>query len=112
MLPARRPIAGERRQTDRREVRLVVEGCPGVRGAVDWVTNLSLDGVRIERKLPVWPGSEIEVSIRLPGGHQHLRARAAVVPGHASGTGLRFLELEPLARVLLAELLAAAPIGE
>ena len=82
--------AQERRRAERREVRLVVEGCPGVRGAVDWATNLSLDGVRIERRLPLWAGSELEIVVHLPSGP--LRMRAVVIAGHPSGTGVRFID--------------------
>jgi len=97
------PLAHERRHCARREVRFLVEGCPGIRGAVDWVTNLSLDGIRIERRLPLWPNSELDIVVHLPGGP--LRARAAIVAGHPSGTGMRFLDLGPEDRQRLRDLL-------
>src|SRR5262249_27560202 len=99
------PVHAERRGSDRREVRLVVEGCPGVHGAVDWATNLSLDGMRLERRLPLWPGTELELALHLPGGV--LRARVVVVAGHPSGTGVRFVALDAAGRNRLAAYLAA-----
>jgi hypothetical protein len=95
----------ERRRSRRLEVRLVVEGCPGLRGGVDWATDLSLEGMRLERRLPVWAGTELELVVRLGPQPDAVRLRCVVLPGRPSGTGIRFVapasrELERIAAFL------------
>ena len=72
----------------------MVQGCPGIRGAVDWATDLSLEGMRLERRLPIWPGTELHLLMHLPGQTDPVAVTAKVVAGHPSGTGLCFTTIE------------------
>lgn len=70
----------------------MVEGCPGAAGTVDWATSLSVDGMRLDRRLPVWPDSELALRVHLGDGMSPLAVRALVVVG-GPGTGVRFVEV-------------------
>lgn len=85
----------------RREVRLVVEGCPGAAGTVDWATSLSVEGMRLDRRLPVWPDSELALRLHLGDGREPVALRAVVVAG-GPGTAVRFVDVAVEGRARIA----------
>jgi hypothetical protein len=98
-------LQDDRRRATRREVSLLVEACTGSPDGVDRATSLSLTGLRIERRLAVAPGSEVEMVVHVPGDRGPLRVRGSVVAGHAGGTGVEFGRLTTRDRLQIAEYL-------
>ena len=57
----------ERRRTSRHHVRLLVENCADEIGVIDETFNLSIDGLRLKRCLPLDVGSTVNMIVHVPG---------------------------------------------
>jgi len=94
----------ERRRTTRRDVDLMVEPKSGGDVAFCRVTNLSIDGLRIDGPLSVGEGSVVRMALHVPDDRRPLRVRGLVVSG-GDQTRLSFVGLTTRKRVRLAEYL-------
>ncbi len=109
--PPRGPLPPGPRGQPRCRLPVRVECRPGEAAAV---YDIGPGGVFVATPAPLPPGTEIELSLHLPGERCIIRAEGRVVwtnlvdtPSLPSGMGIRFLRIDPADRVRLERRLRA-----
>ncbi len=97
--------AAERRAQPRHRYPVRVEYAPGGAAAV---YDIGPGGVFVPTPAPLPPGTELELSLHLPGERRIIRAEGRVVwtnlvdsPSLPAGMGIRFLRIDPTDRIRL-----------
>ncbi len=98
------PPRGERRTTPRFGVELWAEETAGRDSYFHRVTNLSLGGFFIEKKLPFPVGQKVDLHLELPGGGPKTAVTGRIINNYQDqndnlkGAGIQFIELDDQAR--------------
>ena len=96
--------AGERRTNPRFGVEFWVEETAGQGLYFHRVTNLSLGGFFIEKKLPFPVGQKVALRLELPGSGQKVSVTGKIINNYQDqddnlkGAGIQFLELDEKVR--------------
>ncbi|MGH9532870.1 MAG: PilZ domain-containing protein [Terriglobales bacterium] len=99
MRAARGLIVQERRRYYRHPVDLSASlTLPGGTRLYVRTTNLSQDGVGVELKTTVQPGTRLEITFELPENNTDIEARGEVAWCRGSNAGIRFQEILPTSR--------------
>ncbi len=105
------PLLPDRREQPRHRLPVRVECRPGAAAAV---YDIGPGGVFVPTPAPLPPGTELELSLHLPGERRIIRAEGRVVwtnlvdtPSLPAGMGVRFLRIDPADRVRLERRLRA-----
>ncbi len=98
------PPSGERRTTPRFGVELWAEETAGRGLYFHRITNLSLGGFFIEKKLPFPVGQKVDLRLELPGSGEKTPVTGRIINNYQDqdenlrGAGIQFVELDDQAR--------------
>jgi len=111
-METRNPTTGERRKAPRGVLRAPITVRQGDRVLEGEVVNLSYAGAMVEAGGEVLePGSECEVTLRLPAGDVEARARVARVEARHRRFALELEHVDENGDILLATLLLSGAAG-
>ncbi len=98
------PSSGERRTTPRFGVELWAEEIAGRGLYFHRITNLSLGGFFIEKKIPFPVGQQVDLQLELPGSVQKTPVTGRIINNYQDqddnlrGAGIQFVALDEQAR--------------
>ena len=71
----------------------------------DQIKNISLSGVFIETRRPIFVGEEISIELKIDGVNTPLRIKGNVVHASQAGVGIRFKNMNPHFPMIMASVL-------